>query len=96
MMAMPTFSLSAMLWKTCVLPSKTMSPVYSPKGWTPLRTFMSVDLPAPFSPTRQWISCGATEKVTSLSAFTPGKVLVMFFISRMGVLMAQDPPVAAL
>ena len=49
---------------------------------------MSVDFPAPFSPTRQWISCGVTEKVTSLRAFTPGKVFVMFFISRMGVLMA--------
>ena len=49
---------------------------------------MRVDLPAPFSPTRQWISWGATEKVTSLSAFTPGKVFVIFFISRMGVLMA--------
>ncbi len=48
---------------------------------------MRVDLPAPFSPTRQWISRGATEKVTSLRAFTPGKVFVMFFIERMGVLM---------
>ena len=49
---------------------------------------MSVDLPAPFSPTRQWISWGATENVTSLRAFTPGNVLVIFFISRMAVLMS--------
>jgi hypothetical protein len=43
---------------------------------------MSVDLPAPFSPTRQWISPFSTLKLTSLRALTPGKVFVMFRISR--------------
>jgi len=48
-----------------------------------MMTFMSVDLPAPFSPTTAWISPARTARLTSLSAFTPGNVLVMPRISRM-------------
>src|SRR3954453_22800283 len=38
--------------------------------------FISVDLPAPFSPTRPWISPAASEKSTPRSAVTPPKLLV--------------------
>src|SRR6185369_10822106 len=43
----------------------------------PLRTFMSVDLPAPFSPSRTCTSPGATSRSTSSRARTPGKDLRM-------------------
>ena len=39
---------------------------------TPPRIFISVDLPAPFSPTRPMTSPGATERLTSSRATTPG------------------------
>src|SRR5665213_3806948 len=38
---------------------------------------MSVDLPAPFSPNRPWISPGRTSKLTPFNARTPGKLLEM-------------------
>src|SRR5208337_4104783 len=88
MMAMPAFSLSAMFRNAWVFPAKTISPVYSPCPCTPLSTFIRVDFPAPFSPTRQWISRSSTWKLTLFNATTPGKVLVMFFISSMGVLIS--------
>src|SRR4030042_54613 len=42
---------------------------------------MSVDLPAPFSPTTACTSPARLSKLTSSSAVTPGKVMVMFRIS---------------
>src|ERR1700722_14629432 len=39
--------------------------------------FMSVDLPAPFSPTNPWISPGDSLKSTSRSAATPPNALVI-------------------
>src|SRR5918995_546962 len=39
--------------------------------------FMSVDLPAPFSPSRAWTSPLATERSTPSQATTPGNRLVM-------------------
>jgi len=39
--------------------------------------FISVVLPAPFSPSRAWTSPGATSKETSSFASTPGKRLVI-------------------
>src|SRR5208337_456518 len=45
---------------------------------------MSVDLPAPFSPTSAWISPGAKEISTASRAVTPGKRFVSPFISRSG------------
>src|SRR5580700_7134910 len=38
--------------------------------------FISVDLPAPFSPTRPWISPGSKAKSTPRSAATPPNVLL--------------------
>src|SRR5690606_7494583 len=45
-------------------------------GWAPAMTFVSVDLPEPFSPTRAWIVPRRTWKETSSSACTVPKVLV--------------------
>src|SRR3954462_15950489 len=39
--------------------------------------FISVDLPAPFSPTRPWISPADREKSTPRKAVTPPKLLVI-------------------
>ena len=44
-------------------------------GCTPAITLMSVDLPEPFSPARQWISPRRMVRSTPLSAFTPPKLL---------------------
>src|SRR5664279_3709077 len=50
MMTMPAPSLSRVFENLVGLPSKRISPWYEPWGWTPDSTFISVDLPAPFSP----------------------------------------------
>src|SRR5687767_9271251 len=54
---------------------------------------MRVDLPAPFSPTRAWISPASTVRLTSSSALTPGNVLVIPRISRIAAIV---PPGSAL
>ena len=43
--------------------------------WMPVRILISVDLPAPFSPSSAWISPGRRTKSTSSRALTPGKLL---------------------
>src|SRR6476620_2798558 len=57
---------------------RTGAPSYvtSPSsGWyTPVRTLMRVDLPAPFSPMSACTSPARAVKSTEDSAFTPGKV----------------------
>ena len=50
---------------------------------------MSVDLPAPFSPTSAWISPLFRSKLTPSSARTPGKDFVIAFISRSSVVMSN-------
>src|SRR6266536_3926229 len=52
--------------------------------------FISVDLPAPFSPTRAWISPGFRSNETPSNARTPGNRLEMPRISRS----AGVPPAA--
>src|SRR3954471_4301327 len=42
----------------------------------PVRSFISVDLPAPFSPTRPSTSPARTSRCMSSSALTPGKLLL--------------------
>ena len=51
---------------------------------------MSVDLPAPFSPTMAWMVPGITRRFTPSLATTPGKRLTMSRSSMAGV-----APVAA-
>src|SRR5215212_779035 len=53
------------------LPPRTICPASG--GCTPVRTLISVDLPAPFSPISAWISPARTVKSTPSSARTPGK-----------------------
>ena len=43
----------------------------------PETIFISVDLPAPFSPTTPTVSPDRTLKSTSATAWTPGKVLLI-------------------
>ena len=44
-------------------------------AWTPVRTLIRVDFPAPFSPTSAWTSPECRVKSTFSSARTPGKYL---------------------
>ena len=52
---------------------------------------MSVDLPAPFSPTTAWISPGSTLRLTSRLATIPGKRLTMWRSSTTGVTSSSQP-----
>ncbi len=45
--------------------------------WTPMSTFMSVDLPAPFSPSRAWTSPARTSKSMPRRTWKGPKALVM-------------------
>src|SRR5262249_4020223 len=51
---------------------------------TPATTRISVDLPAPFSPTSPWISPARQSKSTPASACTPGKLLTIPSTARRG------------
>ena len=55
----------------------------------PMRIFMRVDLPAPFSPMRAWTSPGRRLKETALRTRTPGNDLSMSSISRTGEVMLE-------
>ena len=46
-------------------------------GTKPMSTFISVDLPAPFSPRMPWISPRRSDRCTSSQASTAPKRLVM-------------------
>src|ERR687896_784923 len=60
-------------WPELVSPRQTSSPA---SGWcAPDNTLMSVDLPAPFWPSRQCTSPARTSRSTPSSARTPGKDL---------------------
>src|SRR6185503_5125057 len=82
-MAMPAACASRAERKRVSLPSSRKRPENS--GCTPAMIFISVLLPAPFSPTRPWISPGRSAKSTPRSASTPPKVLPIPFSSRRGV-----------
>ena len=55
--------------------------IYSSGRYRPNSTLISVDLPAPFSPSKAWISPFLSCKVISSFALIPGNSLVMFSIS---------------
>src|SRR5262245_26623618 len=74
MVTMPTAMASWGLakWHSC--PSRRTTPRSG--RWTPPRMRISVDLPAPFSPTTAWISPNATSKSTPSSAtVAPNRLL---------------------
>ena len=68
--AMPAPIASATVMASRSTPSMRMWPRVG--ATTPPSTFISVDLPAPFSPTSPITSPGATARLTSSSATTPG------------------------
>src|SRR3569833_2327124 len=86
---MPASSESRTLANHCPVSSIAISPVKLPPGYTPESTFISVDLPAPFSPTSACTSPGSRLKLTPSSARTPGNVLTMFRISRSGIFVSR-------
>ena len=51
-------------------------------GWMPIRHFINVDFPAPFSPIRVWTVPGRTCSFTPFKAFTPGNSFTISCISR--------------
>ena len=63
-------------------PSTRISPLSG--GMSPFMIDSSVDLPAPFSPTRAWTSPVRTSNVTSERATTPGNDLRIDLTSRSG------------
>ena len=63
-----------------VCPSKTTVPLS--RGYTPASMFISVDLPAPFSPSSAWTSPFPTEKSTLSSTVTPKNALEILHCSR--------------
>ncbi len=74
-MPIPASIASLGLLNCCSTPLTVIVP--SSGRCIPYRIFISVDLPAPFSPTSAWISPGTTEKLIRSLAMTPGKRLVM-------------------
>src|ERR1700753_1970564 len=81
-MAIPAARASRADRKRVSSPSRRKRPENS--GCTPAMIFISVLFPAPFSPTRPWISPGRSAKSTPRSASTPPKVLLIPFSSRSG------------
>ncbi len=66
-----------------ILTSFPLIKIWPSSAWyNPYKMLIKVVLPAPFSPTRAWISPLYTEKLTLSLANTKGKRLVIFFISK--------------
>ena len=68
-MAMPRWRASSGVRGVASTPSTSILPEVS--ATTPAITFVSVDLPAPFSPTSAWISPRRSSKSTFSMAGTP-------------------------
>src|ERR1700736_1126508 len=73
-------------WSRMIFPSSG--------AYTPARILISVLLPHPFSPARQWISAGRVVESTLLSARTPPKHLLIPSIS-MNARAGSDRPCSA-
>src|SRR5579875_834659 len=73
----PMPSRSASRGPPIVTSSPSISIVPESAGCAPARIFMSVDLPAPFSPTSACTSARSTSRSTPSSARTPGNVLTI-------------------
>src|SRR5438270_3004953 len=81
-MLMPATCASCGLRKCASCPAMRMDP--ASRGYTPLRIFMSVLLPAPFSPTRACTSPGHAMKSTFWSTGVPPKDFEIPVISSRG------------
>ena len=84
MMLMPASADSLVVSFSWLMPSMVMAPLVG--VYAPLRIFIRVDLPAPFSPSRACTSAAAMSKVMSRRAGTPAKLLVMWSIETMAVI----------
>src|SRR5882672_10199087 len=80
MVAMPSACAARGASIVTARPSMAISPASA--RYAPLRTFINVDLPAPFSPSSTWTSPARRSKSTPSSATTPGKRLETPRISR--------------
>src|SRR5215218_11030438 len=85
---MPRSAASLGPWMLTGCPSKRIPPLSI--GWMPAMHLISVDLPAPLSPTRAMTSPGDTWKSTSNSAWTAPKLLETPCSSRTGVPVTCD------
>src|SRR5271167_4009247 len=83
-MAMPALRASLGTAKVVGLLLRSMVPDVG--ATAPATILVNVDLPAPFSPTRAWISPVSSAKLTSLTAATPRYSLVIERISRSGLI----------
>src|SRR5436305_6924632 len=72
---MPRVAASLGPWMVTGSPSKSTSP--ESYGWMPAMHLISVDLPAPLSPTSAMTSPSRTSKSTSVSACTEPKLLLI-------------------
>src|ERR1700677_4213586 len=81
-MPIPAARASRVERKWTSLPSIRISPT-SP-AWTPAMIFISVLLPAPFSPATPWIEPGRSAKSTPRNAWTPPNALVTPVSSKRG------------
>ena len=90
MSAIPSFLADRTPSMTTGFPSIRISPESG--GWTPPRIFMSVLLPAPFSPISASTSPPRAKSDTSRNAVTPAKRLPMPRISRRGAAVAAGSP----
>src|SRR5262249_38142557 len=75
-------------------PATRISPASG--GWTPDRHLISVDLPAPFSPTSAVTSPSSAQSETPSSAVTPPKCFVSRTASRTGVRGGRDSAMSRL
>ena len=83
MMLIPSARACTKLWISTARPSIQMVPPGS-AGNTPVRIFISVLLPAPFSPHNACTSPREISRLTLSSALTPGNVFEIFRISKYG------------
>src|SRR5947209_1627071 len=90
MIRTPASSASRGPWKATGRPSSSTVP--SSALIAPARIFMSVLLPAPFSPQSACTSLACASKLTSRSACTPPKLLETFRIRTRGSLIAHPVP----
>src|SRR6266850_3631807 len=79
MMLMPSCCAARGVGMSTSAPFRRIRP--ASRWYTPASIFMSVDLPAPFSPTSAWISPARRSKRHPRSAWTPGKSLLIPSIS---------------
>src|SRR3954466_13522200 len=82
MVTMPRPCASCGLESVTSRPSNAIVPASG--TWAPARILSSVDLPAPFSPSRAITSPRRTSKSTPCSACTPGKLLAIPDMRRRG------------